>query len=230
MRNSIGMTDEEGRIRQAEQRQLRELMLPGPRIRVVTVRGEAGIGKTRLLAGAVHAAEEAGWEVLRASGTTSEARLSLAGLHQLLRPLLSAVNDLPPAQRAAFDAAFGLARGGGSADLLQLYIACLALLSRQADQVPLLLVVDDAQWIDQATLDILGFIARRLDDDPIAMVFGSRESITADLGPDSQTMHLSPLTAVEANRLLDLQPLPPPGTRGPRSWIRPPEIRSDWSS
>ena len=211
MRNSIGMTDEEGRIRQAEQRQLRELMLPGPRIRVVTVRGEAGIGKTMLLAGAVHAAEEAGWHVLRASGSTSEARLSLAGLHQLLRPLLSAVDDLPPAQRAAFDAAFGLARGGGSADLLQLYIACLALLSRQADQVPLLLVVDDAQWIDQATLDILGFIARRLADDPIAMVFGSREAITADLGPDSQTMHLSPLTAAEANRLLDLQPLPPAG-------------------
>ncbi|HEX2820274.1 MAG TPA: AAA family ATPase [Streptosporangiaceae bacterium] len=205
------MSDEAGGIRGAEQRQLRQLILPGPRIRVVTVRGEAGIGKTTLLAGIADAAAGAGWRVLRASGSTSEARLSLAGLHQLLRPLLSAVDDLPPAQRAAFNAALGLARGRGSADLLQLYIACLALLSQQSGQAPLLLVVDDAQWIDQATLDILGFIARRLADDPIAMVFGSREAVAADLGPDSRTMHLSPLTALEANQLLDLQPLPPAG-------------------
>ena len=190
---------------------MRQLILSGPRIRVVTVRGEAGIGKTTLLAGVADAAAEAGWRVLRASGSTSEARLSLAGLHQLLRPVLGAVDDLPSAQRAAFNTALGLARGGASADLLQLYIACLALLSQQSDLAPMLLVVDDAQWIDQATLDILGFIARRLADDPIAMVFGSREAVAADLGPDSQTMHLSPLTALEANQLLDLQPLPPAG-------------------
>ena len=205
------MSDEAGGIRAAEQRQLRQLLLSGARIRVVTVRGEAGIGKTTLLAGVADAAAEAGWRVLRASGSASEARLSLAGLHQLLRPLLSAVDDLPPAQRAAFNTVLGLARGSASADLLQLYIACLALLSQQSDLAPTLLVVDDAQWIDQATLDILGFVARRLADDPIAMVLGSREAVAVDLGPDSQTMHLSPLTALEANQLLDLQPLPPAG-------------------
>ena len=211
MRNSIGMNDQEGSIRQAEQRQLRQLVLSGPQIRVVTVRGEAGIGKTTLLAGAVRAVEEAGWRVLRASGSISESSISLAGLHQLLRPLLTAVDDLPPAQRVSLNAAFGLAGGGGPADLLQLYIACLALLSHQSDQAPLLLVVDDAQWIDQATLDILGFVARRLADDPIAMVFGSREAVAADLGPDRLTMDLSPLTAPEANRLLDLQSPSPAG-------------------
>jgi DNA-binding CsgD family transcriptional regulator len=205
------MSDEAGGIRGAEQRQLRELILSGPRIRVVTVRGEAGIGKTTLLAGVADAAARAGWQVLRASGSTSETRLSLAGLHQLLRPLLAAVDDLPAAERATFNAALGLTRGHESTDLLQLYIAYLALLSRQSDRAPLLLVVDDAQWIDQATLDILGFIARRLADDPIAMVFGSREAVAADLGPESRTMHLSPLTAREANQLLDLQPLPPAG-------------------
>jgi DNA-binding CsgD family transcriptional regulator len=205
------MSDKAGGIRGAEQRQLRQLIRPDSRIRVVTVRGEAGLGKTTLLTAVADAAAGAGWRVLRASGSTSEARLSLAGLHQLLRPLLGEVDHLPPAQRAAFDPALGPARDGGPADLLQLYIACLALLSQQSDHAPLLLVVDDAQWIDQATLDILGFVARRLADDPIAMVFGSREAIAADLGADSRTLHLSPLTAPEANQLLDLLPLPPAG-------------------
>src|ERR1700735_631358 len=181
------MSEVAGGIRGAEQRQLWQLILSGSRIRVVTVRGEAGLGKTRLLAGVADAAAGAGWRVLRASGSTSEAKLSLAGLHQLLRPLLSAVDDLPPAQSATFNSALGLAGGSGSADLLQLYIACLTLLSQQSDHAPLLLVVDDAQWIDQATVDILGFIARRLADDPIVIVFGSREAVAADLGPDRRT-------------------------------------------
>jgi DNA-binding CsgD family transcriptional regulator/tetratricopeptide (TPR) repeat protein len=205
------MSDEAGGIRGAERRQLRQLILSGPPVHVVTVRGEAGLGKTTLLAGLGDAAAGAGWRVLRASGSTSEAKLSLAGLHQLLRPLLSAVDDLPSAQRVTFNAALGLARDSGAADLLQLYIACLTLLSQQSDHAPLLLVVDDAQWIDQATLDILGFIARRLADDPISIVFGSREAVAADLGPDSQTIYLSPLPTLEANQLLDLLPQPPAG-------------------
>ena len=101
------MSDEVAGIRGAEQRQLRQLVQSGPQVHVVTVRGEAGIGKTTLLAGVADAATGAGWRVLRANGSTSEAKLSLAGLHQLLRPLLSAVDDLPPAQRATFAAAFG---------------------------------------------------------------------------------------------------------------------------
>lgn len=206
------MNDEAGSIRGPHRRQLRRLIQPNSGTRIVTVRGDAGLGKTTLLAGLADDAAAAGWRVLRATGSTSEASLSLAGLHQLLRPLLGAVDGLPPAQRSALSAAFGLTETiPPSADPLQLYLACLTLLSQQAGRAPLLLVVDDAQWIDQATVDALGFVARRLADDPIALAFGSRETVTADLGPDSRTLDLDPLSAADANQLLDLQPAPPAG-------------------
>jgi DNA-binding CsgD family transcriptional regulator len=211
------MSDEPRGIREPDRRQLRRLIDASPHARVVTVRGEAGLGKTTLLAGLADTAGCAGWRVLRATGSAAEAQLSLAGLHQLLRPLLGAVTELPAAQRTALGAAFGLAQPPEQAQSpepsgpLQLYLACLTLLSQQAGQAPLLLLVDDAQWIDQATLDVLAFVARRLADDPIALVFGSRETVTADLGPDSRTIDLGPLSAEEANQLLDLQPAPPAG-------------------
>jgi DNA-binding CsgD family transcriptional regulator len=206
------MNDEARSIRGPDRRQLRRLIQPSPGTRVVTVRGDPGLGKTTLLAGLAEDAREAGWRVLRATGSTSEAALSLAGLHQLLRPLLGATGGLPAAQGSALNAAFGLAETtSGPADPLQLYLACLTLLSQQSDRVPLLLLVDDAQWIDQATMDVLAFVARRLNDDPIAIAFGSREAVTADLGPDSRTLDLDPLTRPDANHLLDLQPVPPTG-------------------
>jgi DNA-binding CsgD family transcriptional regulator len=206
------MNDEAGNIRGPDRRQLRRLIQPSPGTRVVTVRGDPGLGKTTLLAGLADDANQAGWRVLRATGSTAEAALSLAGLHQLLRPLLGATGNLPPAQRSALSAAFGLGdTTAGPADPLQLYLACLTLLSQQSVQAPLLLVVDDAQWIDQATVDVLAFVARRLADDPIAVAFGSREAVTADLGPDSRTLDLDPLTNPDANQMLDLQPTPPTG-------------------
>jgi len=206
------MNDEARSIRGPDRRQLRRLIQPSPGTRVVTVRGDAGLGKTTLLAGLAADAANAGWRVLRATGSTSEASLSLAGLHQLVRPLLGAAGDLPPTQRAALSAAFGLTETiPGPVDPLQLYLACLTLLSQQSNQTPLLLVVDDAQWVDQATVDVLGFVARRLADDPIALAFGSRETVTADLGPESRTLDLDPLSAPDANQLLDRQPAPPTG-------------------
>jgi DNA-binding CsgD family transcriptional regulator len=207
------MDDEARSIRGPDRRQLRRLIQPGPGTRVMTVRGDAGLGKTTLLAGLADNAAAAGWRVLRANGSTSEAALSLAGLHQLLRPLLGGADDLAPAQRSALSAAFGLTETvPRSPDSLQLYLACLTLLSQQAGAAPLLLLVDDAQWIDQATLDVLAFAARRLADDPIAMALSSREAVEADLGPDSRTLDLAPLTWQDSNRLLDLQPVPPDGT------------------
>ena len=207
------MNDEARGIRAPDRRQLRRLIEPRPGTRVMTVRGDAGLGKTTLLAGLAADAAAAGWRVLRANGSTSEAALSLAGVHQLVRPLLGGADALPPAQRSALSAAFGLAETiPRSPDALQLYLACLTLLSQQAEPAPLLLLVDDAQWIDQATLDVLAFVARRLADDPIAIALSSREAVEADLGPDSRTLDLAPLTAQDSNRLLDLQPVPPAGT------------------
>ena len=103
------MNDEARSIRGPDRRQLRRLIQPGPGTRVITVRGDPGLGKTTLLAGLAREAVQAGWRVLRATGSTSEATLSLAGLHQLLRPLLGATGDLSRAQRSALSAAFGLA-------------------------------------------------------------------------------------------------------------------------
>jgi DNA-binding CsgD family transcriptional regulator len=212
VRSFITMNDEASSIRAPDRRQLRRLIQPGPGIRVITVRGDPGLGKTTLLAGLAGEAARAGWRVLRATGSTSEATLSLAGLHQVLRPLLGATGDLPAPQRSALATAFGLAETiPGPVDPLQLYLACLTLLSQQAGQVPLLLVVDDAQWIDQATLDVLACVGRPLGDDPIAIAFGSRETVAVDLGPDSRTLDLAPLNSDDANQLLDLQPVPPAG-------------------
>ena len=120
-----------------------------------------------------------------------------------------------PPQRAALSAAFGLAETPGPPDPLQLYLACLTLLSQQAGDAPLLLVVDDAQWIDQATLDVLAFVARRLADDPIALAFGSREAVAADLGPGQPDAGPGPADRRGSpNQLLDLQPAPPAGHDG----------------
>src|ERR1700761_2056362 len=117
------MDDRPRGIRELDQRQLGRVIDASPRSRVVTVRGEAGLGKTTLLTGLADEARQAGWRVLRATGSTAETRLSLAGLHQLLRPLLGAAGDLPPAQGAALDAAFGRAETPGPAGPLTLYLA-----------------------------------------------------------------------------------------------------------
>src|ERR1700761_3972101 len=140
------MSDEVSSIRESDRRQLQRLVDASPRTRVVTVRGDAGIGKSTLLAGLAAAAVKTGWQVLRATGSTSETMLSLAGLHQLLRPLLGSVDTLPAPQRAAVSAAFGLAEAARPTDPLLLYLGCLTLLSQHSERVPLLLVVDDAQW------------------------------------------------------------------------------------
>ena len=140
----------------------------------LVVRGDPGIGKTALLAVASAAACSKGISVLRTAGAQSEVGLAFAGLHQLLRPVLTRLDRLPGPQRDALSAAFG-AIDVPAPDPFLIALAALNLLADAAEQVPLLLVVDEAHWLDPPTASALAFIARRVDAEPIAMLFAVRD-------------------------------------------------------
>ncbi|QCX75231.1 Putative HTH-type transcriptional regulator [Streptomyces sp. YIM 121038] len=143
---------------------------------VLVVRGEAGIGKTALLD---HAAEHAtDLRVLRGLGIESESELAFAGLHLLLGAHADRLDALPAPQARALRAAFGLDAdfpGGGAADRFLVGLAVLSLLGEIAEERPLAVLVDDAQWLDQASVEALLFAARRLGSDPVALVFAVRD-------------------------------------------------------
>jgi predicted ATPase len=126
---------------------------------VVVLRGEAGTGKSALLDYAVESATDLG--VVRITGIESEAELGFAALHQLLVPYLGDLESLPGPLRQALATAFGI-REGGPPDRFLVGLASLTLLSAAATARPLLCVIDDAQWLDQESAEVLAFIARRL--------------------------------------------------------------------
>ena len=139
--------------------------------RVLVLRGEPGVGKTALLdALAGHAA---GCRVVRTAGVQSEIDLAFAGLHQLLAPMLDRLDQLPVPQREALRTAFGLS-AGPAPDRFLVALAVLSLLSEVAGEQPLVCVIDDQQWLDRASAQALGFAARRLAADPVALVFAAR--------------------------------------------------------
>jgi len=142
------------------------------RSRVLVVRGEAGIGKTALLDYAAETAPD--FRVARAEGVESEMELPFAALHQLCGPMLSRLGRLPGPQREALGVAFGLCPGGAP-DRFLVGLAVLGLLSEVAADRPLLCLVDDAQWLDQASAQALAFVARRLDSESVALLFGTRD-------------------------------------------------------
>ena len=143
------------------------------RSQVLVLRGEAGIGKTALLDVVLERA--AGCRVARAAGVESEMELAFAGLHQLCSPHLDRLGKLPDPQQEALGTAFGL-RPGSTPDRFLVGLAVLALLSEVAEERPLVCVVDDAQWLDRASAQALGFVARRLVHERVAMVFAVRAS------------------------------------------------------
>ena len=138
----------------------------------LVVRGEAGVGKSALLEYVVGAAAD--MRVAKAAGVESEMELAFAGLHLLCAPLLGRLEDLPGPQRDALGVAFGL-RAGGAPDRFLVALAVLTLLSEVAEERPLLCVVDDAQWLDQASAQVLAFAARRLLAEPVGLIFAARE-------------------------------------------------------
>ncbi|WP_169791065.1 ATP-binding protein, partial [Streptomyces katrae] len=122
----------------------------------VLILGEAGVGKTLLLDTAVEEAGRAGARVLRVRGNAAESELAFAGLHQLLLPLLDDTGALPSRQRAALLAAFGLGDDPAPPDLMMMSLAVLTLTSQAASTARLLLAVDDAQWLDRGSCQVLG--------------------------------------------------------------------------
>jgi len=139
----------------------------------LVVLGGAGIGKSSLLRAAAGAARQASVQVLLTTGVEAEAQLPYAGLHQLLRPVLAGATALPAAQRGALSAAFG-ANEEQRPEPFMIALAALNLLAEAAADRPLLLLADDVQWLDQPSQEVLTFIARRVEADPIVLIASIR--------------------------------------------------------
>ncbi|XUL91415.1 AAA family ATPase [Streptomyces galilaeus] len=192
---------------------LRELVAPPHKeTRVLLLLGDPGLGKTALLAEAAREAKAAGMRVLPTTGRESERDLAFAGLHQLLRPVLDRVAGLPTRQAEALRGAFGLSEDPAPPDPLLTGIAVLTLLSGLSDEQPLLVAVDDAGWLDRASLDSLAFAARRLESEQLVLLVGARGNVPpAGFQRDLPQLLLRPLIRPDAGLLLDAQPRPPYG-------------------
>jgi len=175
-----------------------------------TAPGRTGHG---LLARAAREARSAGMRVLSAAGRESERDLPFAGLHQLLRPVLDRVDRLPARQADALRGAFAISETPVRPDALLTGIAVLTLLSGPSEQSPLLVVADDVQWLDSASLDALAFTAWRLESERLVLLLAARGSEPPE-GLDRdfpEPLLLAPLSTPETGRLLDAQPRPPRG-------------------
>ncbi|HXC79541.1 MAG TPA: AAA family ATPase, partial [Candidatus Acidoferrum sp.] len=171
----------------------------------VVVRGEAGIGKSALLQRVRRRAEAQGVRPLITVGVESEAEFAFAGLHQLLRPVIGALAELPESQRQPLEAALGLGVDL-KPDSFRVAVAVFQLICEVADTVPLVLVVDDAQWLDRSTLSVIAFVGRRLEAEHVALVAAIRSGQATPLD-DARlpTLDLERLSAPAAARMLDRQ-------------------------
>jgi DNA-binding CsgD family transcriptional regulator len=143
--------------------------------RVLVLRGQPGIGKTALLKATAERAEKSGMRLAQATAVQVEIGFDFAGLYQMLAPFLDGLLGLPDQQRAVLETAFGLGQGPGSGSgRFMAGLAALTLLTDAAEKQPVLCVVDDAHWLDRASLEVLAFVARRLLADRVGMVFATR--------------------------------------------------------
>ena len=164
----------------------------------LVVRGDPGVGKSVLLD--YLAVQAARCRVARVAGVQSEMELAFAGLHQLCAPMLDHLEHLPPPQHDALRTAFGLSPGPPP-DRFLVGLAVLSLLSEVAGERPLLCVVDDEQWLDQASARALGFVARRLAAEPIGLVFAAR--VPGDELAGLPELEIGGLPERDARALLD---------------------------
>ena len=167
------------------------------------LRGAPGIGKTALLQVARAHASAAGLQVLTTTGVQSEAHLPFAGLHQLLRPILEDIERLPAPYASALRSAFGLSDESVTSPFVSA-MSTLQLLGECAERTPLLLLVDDAQWLDASTASALAFVARRLESDPILLIASIRDGFGSPLlEAGIEEREIEALTDAHARTLLD---------------------------
>jgi DNA-binding CsgD family transcriptional regulator len=194
--------------RELEKKQLAEL-IDGVRHRggALVVRGEAGIGKSALLAevGALTATSR--MRVLTTIGAESEEHLPYAGLHQLLHPIRSGIDALPAPQREALRVALGLSDELAERPVPDGYLvglAALNLLAEAAADSPLVLIAEDAHWLDRSSADVLAFVARRLESEPIVLIATVRDGMPSRLGDTGlPSMRVERLPEDTAAELLD---------------------------
>src|SRR4051794_39208208 len=167
---------------------------------VLVIRGEAGIGKTALLHDC--ARQASGLRLAQIAGVESEMELPFAGLHQLCAPMLGRLSAVPEPQQVALRVALGL-DSGETPDRFLVALAALTLLAEVATQRPLLCLVDDAQWLDGASAQVLGFVARRLLAESVALVFAVRESADERELAGLPELHVDGLPDDDARALLE---------------------------
>lgn len=165
----IGRADEQGRL---------SAFVASDGGQALVLRGETGVGKSALLDHVAGLAGQAEHEVIRAAGAEAESELPYAGLHQFLHPLLSHIEQLDDLHRAAFDVVFG--RGEGKPpSVMSLGIAVLDVLALAASRRPLLLLLDDGQWLDSSSAEVLGFVGRRLSGSSVRLVIALRSDVSS---------------------------------------------------
>src|SRR6516165_8798956 len=173
----------------------------------LVISGAPGVGKSALLEEAKSRARERGITVLGMTGVQAEVHLAFAGLEQALRPLMKQARSVAPQRRSALLSAFGMSEdAAASPDIWLVALATLALLTGGAGRKPFLLIADDAQWLDEATRDVLSFVSRRLSSDPIVLLLAVREGFDLPFGDADTLRHVIPaLGDADAARLLEIQ-------------------------
>jgi DNA-binding CsgD family transcriptional regulator len=166
---------------------------------VLVIGGEAGIGKTALMR--YCARQASGCRLVQIDGVEFEMEMPLAALYQLCTPMLSCLAALPEPQQLALRVAFGLA-AGPAPDRFVLGLAVLSLLAENAAARPLVCLVDDAQWLDEASSQVLGFVGRRLLAEPVGVLFAVREAAGERLFPGLPALTVEGLTGEDARALL----------------------------
>ncbi|MFF5635833.1 AAA family ATPase [Streptomyces sp. NPDC012825] len=181
---------------------LREAMVSAPEGgRALWLCGEAGIGKTTLLDSAAAFAAERGMRVLRATGTQAESQIAFAGLYQLIEPLMPFARLLPSVQREALRKVAGITDGDPPSPLV-LSSSVLGLLASVAEERPLLLLVDDLQWIDTSSVGVLSFVLRRARQSSLVVVCAARTGHAHSVADGAHVLRLGPLTEADAFRVL----------------------------